>query len=618
MIKKKYVFMSIALAALVGAAGCETGTIPLISALTGSSSSESTAKEVVISGAMIETAMADQEIDPVSQVTYDGYTGHLGHYAYLKGSSKNPKYCLVLTGTPFSMGYQAAYLMPEQTHAMLTTFLKRAGFEQFAMFGLTLKEGDTLSEALWAWMYEMLCIIVQDAEPDVPSYMKEEMKGLVAGLNAAGYTDVKYIDAMILNQGVDSFYYLLAALLGQLPSGSRTDLVCQSLKNLAAKNTALNQYFVFSGGRVSFPKANMKKWFPRAGCNEFVIAGNITAGGKTYHGRDFMFTTGEVYQDCAAMMVYLPSDAGSKSFVTVDTPGFVGHTTGVNTDGVSIGQDVNQSGAFGTTIGMGCLMVVRHVLQYSSTLKEAVGLVQGLPRGITWDYIIGDDDTDSDYGPGVVLETLPSAPYYDGPNCLPWWERTLLLGAILHLNDPAPVHGVGIRSAKWTYPSYYSGINLTLKVANPFYADLGYWNIGFNFAPQTETDPDMVVATNHFIMPRMRMAQMHPIVGAIYEISGQLAESMWRYDHMVADIGSYRGKIDFFGSDPERPAEGTAGWIINFLDIGRCDYWSEVGNRVEGHRDIIDNGERELRSIFGYMGEPWVGVRLMPFADSME
>jgi hypothetical protein len=608
MMYKKNLVIIIILTILIASAGCEINDIPRFFIWSGSETAGASVDE-------IKKAMHQQGIEFVSEVTYDGHTGILGRYTGLKRRSINPKYCLVLTGTPFSMGYQAGTLMPHDAHEMLTAFIKQAGLAQLEMFGITLKAGDPVTEALWLWMREMITIIVQDAEPKVPAYIRAEMRGLIAGLKAAGYTDVEYIDALILNQGVDSFYYLLAALLGQLPDGSRKNLVVQSLKNLVARNSQLGKYFIFSDTRVSFPKAKPEKWFPAAGCNEFVISADVTADGKTYHGRDFMFSTGKVYQDHCAMMVYLPSDADSRAFATVGAPGFVGHTTGVNQYGLSIGQDVNQSGAFGTDIGMGSLMVVRHILQYASNLKEAVELVQDTPRGVTWDYIIADDETDPDYGPGVVLETLPSDPYYDGPNSLPQWEKTLLLGAILHLTDPTPINGVGIRSAKWVYPSYYSGLNVTLQISNPFYPDLGYWTVGFNFAPQTETDPNVVIATNHFIMPRMRMAQMHPIVGAIYEISGQLGESMWRYDHMEADIRTYHGQIEFFGADPENPAPGTAGWIINFLDIERCDYWSDVENRIEGHRDIIDNSEREIRAVFGYMGEPWVGVKLMPFID---
>ena len=61
--------------------------------------------------------------------------------------------------------------------------------------------------------------------------------------------------------------------------------------------------------------------FSKFGCNQFVISGKTTLNDEIFHGRDFMFSTADIYQDISCVMVYLPDDG--KPFVTVAAPGFV-------------------------------------------------------------------------------------------------------------------------------------------------------------------------------------------------------------------------------------------------------------------------------------------------------
>jgi hypothetical protein len=36
---------------------------------------------------------------------------------------------------------------------------------------------------------------------------------------------------------------------------------------------------------------------------------------------------------------------------------------------------------------------------------------------------------------------------------------------------------------------------------------------------------------------------------------------------------------------------------------------------VDGHHAVINNTQREMRALYGYMTDPWVGVKLQPFVD---
>jgi hypothetical protein len=158
-----------------------------------------------------------------------------------------------------------------------------------------------------------------------------------------------------------------------------------------------------------------------------------------------------------------------------------------------------------------------------------------------------------------------------------------------------------LRGAKWVYPG-------PIPTGNP--SDI----LSFCFPDQDETDPEMLLVTNHYIIPRMRFMQFIPIVQIIHA-KGGLADSIWRYEAMLGLIQENYGAIDFFGDNPDSPAQGSAGWIIDFLNTQRTDYYKHPDQDVEGHHVIMNNSRRELKALFGYMQDPWVGVKLMPFVE---
>jgi hypothetical protein len=123
----------------------------------------------------------------------------------------------------------------------------------------------------------------------------------------------------------------------------------------------------------------------------------------------------------------------------------------------------------------------------------------------------------------------------------------------------------------------------------------------------------------------MRFIQIDPLILVGYGIE-PLPESIWRYETMLVLInGEYNQgrEIAFFGDNPDAPDEGSAGWIIDFLnpngDLEASSFYTEKGKplngEIEGHHAIIDNTTKEMRALFGYYRDPWVGVSLMPFVD---
>ena len=584
----------------------------------------------------LEEVLALQGLTLVDAVEVGGHTGYLAQFSPPQGLVSSPKYCLILTGTPYSMGYQACYLRPEAAHGMLTDFMRRVGVGQLNMLGIGIDPDSEEGYLVFDQLYPVILDFCHDVEAYIPQGLREEMQGVVDGMHSRGYLDVTYDDVLVLNQGVDSTYYFLGAMLGKTLNPDDNRKALSALVSMLQASSTLGRSVQITDGQPQFVGLG-RALLPRSGCNEFVVGGQATASGETYHGRDFMFSTGGIYQDAACVMVYLPDEG--LPFVTVDPPGFVGHSTGLNAEGISIGMDVTQGAAFGADEGVGCMMIARQVLHGCRTLEEAVDTVRGTHRGVPWQYIVADDTPHPTYGCGAVIACGRDAPDFDGPDTLPAWEQWLLQGAPLalfgeefclgvdytaRLGDEKPEQGLMVRSARWIFPAQLKDTSLTLPINDANFPAYERTHLGVYFPDQIETCPDVVVATNHYILPRMRVTQFLPVVALIYAL-GPLPESVWRYETMVELILENHGGIEFFGDDAQYPARGSAGWIIDFLNTQRENWWFYRGQdqdgepvepldrEVEGHHVVMNNTKGELRGLFGRMTDPWVGVQLAPF-----
>lgn len=185
-----------------------------------------------------------------------------------------------------------------------------------------------------------------------------------------------------------------------------------------------------------------------------------------------------------------------------------------------------------------------------------------------------------------------------------------------------------IRSSKWIFPSEFSNLNISLPIPNPFFPLSERFDLANPFPNQNETSPDILVAANHFIIPRMRLTQLDPLIAFGYWLE-PLPESIWRYETLLDLILQYYERIVFFGPDPDAPVGPheiddreyvSAGWLIDFLNPnGRSTFYIDKGKplngEVEGHHAVMNNTTREFRALYGYYQDPWVGVKLMPFVE---
>jgi hypothetical protein len=566
-------------------------------------------------GIGIQALLADQGLTVVNAVTCrdpksgKSSTGYLATFdnKFTEGTNAAgmhvgplPKYSLVLTGSSYCMGYQMASLKPAETAKMCNEYI----FTIPGALGLTRSNFGLLFD----YFKNVIIQLCQVGRASMPDYLQEEMQGIVDGAQAQGYS-VPFENVLLLNEGIDSIYSLL--LTGVVPSILALNDVLDStradLKRAGKENELeqLDQIIQVNGGTVVFPSASSRLM----GCNEFVVSGNATENGDVYHGRDFMFTTGSIYQDYCCMAVYLPDEG--YPFVTVTAPGFVGNPTMLNSAGLSMGIDV-VNGAARPTPGLGGLLVLRDIVQHCATLDQAVARMKKQDRGVPWLYAIAADSYSPSYTNGIVIEEGRSDPSFTGPDVMISLERALFKAWIDKL-DPTdlPDKGLMIRPQNWVYPTAFEHVSIGYP---------GYLTYMLCFPEQMESWPDVVMCTNHYIIPRMVFTTFSPLL--MLEGAGfMLWESNRRYKQLYELISEQYGHISF----------DTAVQLIDFLNPNRGGIgttWPESyknGGEVGGHHAAIDNSSRVIQALYGYYGDwkagvpdTWVRIDLKPFAEYLK
>ncbi|MCG8473091.1 MAG: C45 family autoproteolytic acyltransferase/hydrolase [Desulfobacterales bacterium] len=268
-------------------------------------------------------------------------------------------------------------------------------------------------------------------------------------------------------------------------------------------------------------------------CNAFVATKGFSANGHTYMGRDFMFS-GKVFSEYAMLIEQHVGDG--RSFVSVAPPGFVGVMTGMNSSGIGIGVDMITAMDVEPFIGsIGCLLTCRKVLENAATLDEAIEVIRTTRRSAPWIYAIGDGR-----GDGAMVEA--SARYFK------------------------------VRGRTWKLP----------------------WYLGWLTIPkQKEADDELVVATNHFMVPKT----------AIWTLPYVKDTSLWRYDMLLGLLEGAKGELN-----AERGRE-----IIDFLHPPH-PYRKEKDpcQSVKASVTLFDLTEKRVWSLFGRYCDPWVSYQLSP------
>ncbi|NLN91873.1 MAG: hypothetical protein GX130_01005 [Candidatus Hydrogenedens sp.] len=206
-----------------------------------------------------------------------------------------------------------------------------------------------MNNSLWNKGYSKEYVQAQSdrMEKFFPDSIREELQGMVKGLKEAGVDELSYED---LRLGITQ-----AEILHFPPDGAPA-------------------------------------------CSNFACWGKWTSDGRLLHGRNLDWSIKGGAQDDHIIMVWRPS--GGIPFMMVGWAGGVGSVTGMNSQGITLGEMTLPSPDV-TFDGMPLFLQMRLCLEQCGTLEEAVQFFQKCPRTTGWNFIIGD----SKIPDGRALET---------------------------------------------------------------------------------------------------------------------------------------------------------------------------------------------------------------------
>lgn len=525
-----------------------------------------------------------------------------------------PKRVYYLEGSHQQMGFQMGWLAEPEIHLMTTTFIEN--MVQSMIKGL-IKGGhngpskDNTTER--KRLYQLLVgLIYQAAENEgaishTPKALREEITGILRGCrkkmkdqNKVSKVNSKGLWA--LNVGIDILF--CHAYSGTIP-------------DVDPKK---------EGRRVQLPIA----------CNALAVLNDAAADGALF-GRDYMFPTGGLFEQLACLVIHNPlprlPDPPIPT-VSMTAPGFVGSVAAMNANGVAAGVDVSPSGNCNPDeIGLNSLLLVRHCIENGTDAEDAAAHVVRATRGVPWLYPIAGDggigpdracvvEAGASHMPGKIKPCDP-LDYYD-----PFGKLKLPTKKEFKDNrgDVKPKNGATVRWENYSPPTHFIqsyNANLWEKRGGTLYPDAftqsGYINrtmeekncpSSYYFAPLRAVPNDIVITTNHFIIPDMRAGAFKRWTEMFF--AKPLAnDSQWRYDelnHQVT-IALKEGPITY----------DKAKELIDFLSPYRsCShYWAKSAKSSDGRETVIsgsvslfDLKRKTIESHFGYYCDEWIKLTL--------
>ncbi len=508
--------------------------------------------------------------------------------------TREKKKAYYLEGNSYEMGFLLGMLAENEIASMTGDFTNKVVFSFIG--SKILEKIKLLQEALVKIIYELS----KSEYTKLPANIQNEMQGVLDGCKSFNPKTTVTLDRLIvLNLGVD--------------------ILCS---------------MVYSG---DFPVFRLKELEPAdfrvpVMCNAFSVFGK-SAGDGHYFGRDFMFPTADVFHRTACMIVYNPSGSGGEKvypFVSLTAPGMVGSISAMNSAGVGIGVDMSPgSNCDPRNPGVNSLLMTRLCVQKGGSAEEMVDIIENTPRGVSWNYVISDGKQDRacvvEAGKTSNVVDLTEIPQEEFKDYLPDADF------ISKHSSSAFRKGIMVRWNDYKYPDDYLAYNENLwkeynkihSAEKELYPDAfsarGYINrkgsekncpSAFYFCPQRETSNELVIVTNHYIIPEMRYYAMHPWT---CKIAGEKADDIqWRYDELNDLIQS---KLQKYGKISYKAAKD----LVSFLcPSGRNPaYYS--GNpksgdgkeiRIEGCASLFDLKNRLVESHYGYYCDEWVKITL--------
>lgn len=507
------------------------------------------------------------------------------------------KYALYVEGSHYEMGYLAGLLAEGEISRMTREFRDQVLFD-FIRYKNDRSPADR-SRVMGPVLMQIVEHFALNRNYYIPPEYCDEIRGMVAGCREANpETRVDEGKIAFLNIATDVLLAMIYS--GRLPDpfAARVDLECLKVPVM---------------------------------CNSFSVFGEAAAGNH-FFGRDFMFPTAGVFEHTACMTVRRPANGG-RAFVGVGAPGFIGCVAAMNDRGVAAG--VNMAPAANCdpdAMGMSSLLTVRYAVEHGATGEEAVDRIRRSPRSVSWIYPISDGANDRAY----VVEAGRSEDRLDVGKYVP---RRLLRRSLVPDRAFIEAHrtvevvrGMAFRPNDYRYDVSYLDFNPGLwrdyrrshpaegrRLHDDAFDVRGYINrtsgeancpATFYFAPLRVGREDVVIATNHFVIPEMRLCGMHPWVTRVFGTGIQ--DSQWRYDELNRQILE---TLEREGAVTWESAEA----LIDFLSPYRKFplYYANKGRRrdtaeivIEGALCLFDLKARKARSHCGYYRDEWTEITL--------
>jgi hypothetical protein len=342
--------------------------------------------------------------------------------------------------------------------------------------------------------------------------------------------------------------------------------------------------------------------------------------------------------------------------------------TAMNSAGVAIGVNMLPSRSCDPVRpGFNSLLLIRDCMQYCASAAKAVHHIAEAQRGVSWLYPVADAS-----GEACVIEagrTIPAEEPFPYFTYVHRYYRRRLPGRRYiekmqrKYGTPLPLEGMLARPSDYRYPYEYiedwngklwnafnrsvcariadlagdfAGILADLfrggfagrrkaraaAFSTDYFDEHGCINRTwkdtncpgpFYFAPQRESRPDVLIATNHCITPEMRLTAMNEWIALL--AGGNQNDIQWRYDELNKEI------LDALDAAPGGIGERAAWDLIDFLrpdgkfpeyyNPGSARDWRRV--QVHGSVTLCELTGRTMTSRFGYYGDAPVTLHLESF-----
>jgi hypothetical protein len=531
------------------------------------------------------------------------YLGSLGitatHRTATIGRTGKRKKAYYIEGNPYEMGYLLGLMAEPEIGRMCEEYVPN-------MMLSFIREG-TRNRGLINRILTLLLRIATywvagNIYPDVPLQYRVELEGVLEGCRAANpETKATWDELWVLNFGFDALLSIVYVGGFELPEKFRFDRPIRKKPLLG-----------IPARRLQIPLM----------CNAFSVFGTEPTTGQEYHyfGRDFMFSTGDVFQDTACLIVQRPQ--GGLPFVSVTAPGIIGSIAAMNANGVGVGVDIAPAGNCDPTrAGLNSLLLARHSIENGRTCEEAVETMVDAQRGVSWIYVLADGTNHK----ACIVEAGRKTPALDPLSYPPERLEKYLPDRAYLAAHPSTEdrEGLMVRWSDYRAPQEYLKFNEGLfqtsgKRYDPAtFGERAYINRGWKdrncpsqhyFPPQRENNPNLVLTSNGFLIPEMRLCAMHDWTERVAQAHAD--DIQWRYDELSSELLTAldKGYIRY----------DEAKQIVNFIrpDQGKFpSYYNPKGlplNEVpiQGSVSLMDLTRKTIESHYGYYSDEWVTVRL--------